>query len=188
MKCLKTIVLLSILLLSFSGCAIYHHYDPYYGKVVDMETKQPLEGAVVLAVYSTWLWASPGGQVGYFLDAQELVTDKNGEFLIPSLNAFAFRPLSTFKQKPYINIFKPRYGCYPGLWSKSSLVPNTVLQTDKYMTVEMLELNNWEDRRRNVGCYMILVPANRMRKYVEVLNDERVDLGFQPEFVKEKNK
>jgi hypothetical protein len=90
MRYLKTILLLSIITFSYSGCAIYHQYGSYYGKIVDAETKQPLEGAVILAYYYTWLHASPGGPSVYFLDTQEVVTDKNGEFRIPSLNTFAF--------------------------------------------------------------------------------------------------
>jgi len=168
-----------------SGCAIYHHYDPYYGKIVDAETKQPLEGGVVLFYYVTYLYLSPGGPVTRYLDAQEVVSDKNGEFMIPALNAFAFRPLSTFREKPYINIFKPRYGCYPGVWSTSSLVPNAALHTDKYMTVEMRELKDRSERIANTRCSPVSIPENSMKKFIEIMNSERIDLGLQPTHVKE---
>jgi len=184
MKRLNVMSIMLLLLLMNSGCAIYHHYDPYYGKLVDAETKQPLEGGVVLFYYMTYLHLSPGGPVSYFLDAQEVVSDKNGEFMIPSLNAFAFRPLSTFREKPYINIFKPRYGCYPGVWSTSSLVPNAALHTDKYMTVEMLKLSDIDKRIRNTGCYALSVPDEMQIKFIDARNTERVDLGLQPTHVR----
>ena len=169
MRSLKLIIALAILILC-SSCAIYHHYGPYYGKVIDEETKKPLEGVVILANYYTWLHASPGGPAGYFLDALEVVTDKNGEFRIPSLNAFAFRPLSTFNSYPDFRIFKPHYKCY--------LKP---MLEDEYETVELLNLKTKEERIANLrGCYPVSVPDNKMRKFIELENVEDVDLGLSP--------
>ena len=157
-----------------SSCAIYHHYDPYYGKVIDEETKKPLEGVVILANYYTWMHASPGGPAVYFLDAQEVVTDKNGEFRVPSLNAFAFRPLSTFNTYPGFTIFKPRYKCY-----------RKGLLEDEYETVELRELKTKEDRLNYTGCYPESVPYNKMKKLIEQYNIERIELGLQPVFERE---
>jgi hypothetical protein len=168
MKYLKTILLIAILSLSSSGCALYHHYGPYYGKILDAETKQPLEGAVVLAAYYTWLHASPGGPAVYFLDAQEVVSDKNGEFKIPSLNAFALRPISTFEPDPYFLIFKPRYKCY------ARPVPE-----NKHSTIEMIELRTIKDRIAN-SCSPTGVPKRKMKKFIESRNVERINLGFEP--------
>lgn len=174
-----TIVVTIMMYLSFvfSGCALYHHYGPYYGKLIDDETKQPLEGAVVLSVYNTWLWASPGGEVAYFLDAQEVVSDKNGEFKIPSLNAFAFRPLSTFNHEPYFTIFKPRYSC------DTRRIPE-----DQYEIVGMKKLQDKEARVRNTGCFPTIVPDNKMRKLIEVNNIESIDLGLRPTHLQENKK
>ena len=49
---------------------------PYRGRVIDAETKQPLEGAVVLAV---WENKTPGvAGYGYsYLDSEEVLTDEN---------------------------------------------------------------------------------------------------------------
>lgn len=110
MKTLKLLLALAVLLLS-SSCAIYHHYDPYYGKVIDTETKEPVEGAVVLAIYYTELY-TVAGTVGKYLDARETITGRNGEFMIPSNNTFAFRPL---------NLFDPDViGLWEGLWDVGS--------------------------------------------------------------------
>ena len=171
MKTLKLLFVFTVLLLS-SSCALYHHYGPYYGKVVDDETQKPLEGVVVLADYYTWLHASPGGPAVYFLDAQEVVTDKNGEFRIPSLNAFAFRPISTFNSYPGITIFKPRYKCY-----------TNQLTEDQYETIELRELKNREDRMAN-HCMPINVPKKRMKKFIEITNIEEVELGLKPYTIK----
>ncbi len=172
MKAIRLSIAITILLVS-SSCAIYHHYGPYYGKLVDAETKQPVEGAVILADYYTWLHASPGGPAVYFLDAQEVVSDKSGEFRIPSLNAFAFRPLSTFNSYPGFTIFKPRYKCYDGQ-----------LIEDQYQTIELRELKNINERIKNTGCYPVSVPDHKMKKLIEVNNIEKVDLGLQPTHVR----
>ena len=56
------VVFLIVLIISplSAGCANVHDYGAYYGKVVDAETKEPLEGAAMLAVYYT---SSPGQRV-----------------------------------------------------------------------------------------------------------------------------
>jgi len=159
-KALKLTMAIAAFLLSTS-CALYHHYGPYYGKVVDEETKKPLEGAVILADYYTWLWGSPGGPSVYFLDAREVVTDKNGEFRIPSFNAFAFRPISTFNSYPDIKIFKPRYKSF-----------TNGSPEDQYETIQLRELKNKEERIRNTDCYPTIVPENKMRIYIQVVNSE----------------
>jgi len=166
-KAIKLLIMAMILLLS-SSCALYHNYGPHYGRIVDAETKQPLEGAVVLAYYYTWLHASPGGPAVYFLDAQEAVTDNKGEFRIPSLNAFAFRPISTFESNPAFKIFKPRYKCY------ESGIPE-----DKYTTIRLRELKTNEERIEN-RCFPTSVAKRKMKRFIELQNTESVDLGFQP--------
>jgi len=152
-----------------SGCAIYHHYDPYYGQLVDAETKQPLEGAVVLAHYVTYQHLSPGGPVPHFLDTQEVVSDKKGEFAIPALNAFSFRAFSTFKPDPYFMIFKPKYNC----------AENAAVSENKYDVIELRELKTREERIAN-HCFPTSVPKNRMIKFIEMVNMEEIDLGFTP--------
>lgn len=74
-------LLLLILITTCSGCMTYIGKDgPYYGKIVDKETRQPLEGVVVVG---DW------GKVAYFTgattyyDTYETVTDKEGNFTIP---------------------------------------------------------------------------------------------------------
>ena len=47
------LLLMAVLLLIFSGCVSLVYYEgSYHGKVIDAETLQPIEGAVVLGVWS----------------------------------------------------------------------------------------------------------------------------------------
>lgn len=82
MKYHASTLLLIVLALTVAGCAITERYDQYVGKVVDGETKQPIDGAAVLVVYYTQHWGLVGS-VTYYADAQETVTDAKGEFRIP---------------------------------------------------------------------------------------------------------
>ena len=64
--------------------AVFHPLiagGPYRGRVIDAETKQPLEGAVVLAIWET---KTPGvAGYGYsYLDSEEVLTDENGRFVV----------------------------------------------------------------------------------------------------------
>lgn len=54
---------------------------PYKGRVIDADTRRPIEGVVVLGV---WYKEYPIGATGgsEFYDAEETLTDKNGDFEI----------------------------------------------------------------------------------------------------------
>jgi len=80
---LKLILLIILLGLSLTGCVYVVRYDgTYSGKVVDMDTRDPIEGAVVLG---TWSIESPtiAGAHSDYYDARETITGRNGEFSIP---------------------------------------------------------------------------------------------------------
>ncbi len=94
---MKKFIFIILFTLFISGCAIVHNYDSYYGKIIDAETKEPLEGAAVLAVYYTQQYG-PAGSVSHYLDAKETLTDKTGEFKIPSFTSFTFRMLQSFER------------------------------------------------------------------------------------------
>lgn len=170
----KLLVLLLALAMS-TGCAIYHHYGPYYGMVIDTVTKEPLEGAAVLAVYYTQLY-TPAGTVGKYLDAQETVTDKNGEFRIPSNNTFAFRPLNLFDSDVQFTIFKPGYGYYPRHPQvKPKYVPNWSLPSDKSVVVELPKLKIGE--RFSPPPVNQRIPYDKQKIFIEVLNTWQKQIG-----------
>ncbi|MGB7946312.1 MAG: hypothetical protein WCH75_01390, partial [Candidatus Binatia bacterium] len=75
-----------------SGHVIYVD-GPYHGTVIDSETKQPIEGAAVLAVW--WKEAPAVGHytVSYY-DAQETLTDREGNFTIPGVTGGSPNPLA----------------------------------------------------------------------------------------------
>ncbi|PJA83522.1 MAG: hypothetical protein CO147_01295 [Nitrospirae bacterium CG_4_9_14_3_um_filter_44_28] len=177
---LKMFLLLLIVLTAFTGCAVVHTYGPYYGKVINSETKEPLEGVAVLAVYYTEQHG-PAGSVKHYADAQETVTDKNGEFKIPANTATTFRPLQSFEPWAWFAIFKPGYGCYPkhkGV--KPMFVPNGTLPDDQYVIIELPKLKTKEERVENQRCEPVLIPKDKYRRFLNIINYERIDLGLEP--------
>ncbi len=107
----KLVLIVSFILLTtphlFGGGFLYHSDGPYRGKVVDLETGEPIEGAVVAGVWVLEFHFTP------FCDAKETVTDKNGEFVLPKASCFTLWPLAWMSHE--IIIFKPGYLAYPPL-------------------------------------------------------------------------
>lgn len=88
----------------------------YQGKVIDTETKEPIEGAVVVAI-----WRETRGTIAgpdtRFKDAKESLTDKNGEWSIVGPEGYEdkvipglFHIMGVFVTKhPEFIIYKPGY-------------------------------------------------------------------------------
>lgn len=145
---------------SEAGWLIYHESE-LKGQILDIDTKQPIEGAVVVVVYQT---ATPGlgaGQGSSCIDVREALTDKEGKFLIPSYTTI-IQPFS-WKIPGEVIIYKAGYasltslqGVRPsrfvgmeatereGTWRQSEL--KYKLRSNGI--VELPKIETWEDRRR----------------------------------------
>jgi hypothetical protein len=108
------IVLLAVCAMAIGGCGSpYYTVDPIEAWVVDADTGQPLEGAVVTA---NWQLVSPGLDTGgrklHQLEVMETLTDKNGRFHFPGFTKLNPRLLELRDEDPQILIFKSRYGYF----------------------------------------------------------------------------
>src|SRR5262244_347602 len=83
---------------------------PWQAHVVSAETKQPLEGVVVLAWWTRHV-RSFGGPSEEYRDSQEVLTDKDGRSTIESRWFFSLNPL-VFFSGPFVAMFKSGYGDY----------------------------------------------------------------------------
>jgi len=81
---------------------------PWRGKIIDMETKEPLEDVVVLAVWER-VYRTPAGDNPYFYEAKEVLTDKEGRFEIPSYRPINLLPIISYMRGPEFTIFKPGF-------------------------------------------------------------------------------
>jgi hypothetical protein len=101
-KSLFIIIVAAILMILLShpypsqaGWPLYSKPE-FRGRVIDAETKEPIEGAVTVVLYNRWaVIGGPGGPNTYIFKAKEMMTDNEGEFyfssvhslLLPSLDA-----------------------------------------------------------------------------------------------------
>lgn len=103
----------------FQGCSVLalpfsvaHARRFYHGEVSDVETGEPIEGAVVVVVWHSF---SPFNMERYqhYQRAVETLTDAKGKFSIRDWPGVNLNPFTVIDSKPWIIVFKPGYGAYP---------------------------------------------------------------------------
>jgi hypothetical protein len=174
----------SIVLVAMTGCGPLNPLfagGPYKGKVIDAETKNPIVGAVALAV---WYRSGPTlvGTPMDFLDAEEALTDKGGEFVVGKHAPASLIP-GTWVLGPRITIFYPGYGYFP----IHQISPPATLGQDKlnealekYVIIELPPLKTGDERLK---LYTLFddggVPNEKKPNLIKLLNQERKYLGFK---------
>lgn len=107
-----TIMFFSLVAAAHCGGLIYSKPE-FSGRMIDAETRQPIEGAVVVVLYlKRPLIGGPGGPNSYVFHAKETLTDKKGEFYLPSYSSLI---LFTEDVGAEFIFYKPGYmaGCGP---------------------------------------------------------------------------
>ena len=181
---------------------------PWRGRVVDAETREALEGAVVVGYWRRSLGGHPTlpfpfniGPTGYW-GSEEVTTDPDGRFVLPS--RILINPgLSTSVSGPHLAIFKAGYG---GWRFDPSVQWPSLLGAGG--TIEMEPLHTLEERRLYVSGMRALglrsgtlsmeairhlwrdaggphrhldeVPQERRIRYDEAIEWERTLLGLRP--------
>jgi hypothetical protein len=151
----------------------------YRGRVIDAETKQPLEGAVVLAVWENKIPGVSGTSYSY-LDSEEILTDENGRFVVGKNP-----PVSSgmpWVAGPRLTIFYPGYGFYP----RYQVIPkgSTRLHLDSMekqeLIIELPKLKTREERLRVIrGVFPGLeVPRKKIPYLVHMINKESKAIGI----------
>lgn len=176
----------SLSLLIVTGCGVFYPLyaaGPYKGKVIDTETKEPLEGAVVLAVWNKE-YPSVGGRVAYFLDSEEVLTDSNGRFVVGK-----YPPVTlslAFVTGPRIIIYHPGYASY-GIYPDYRVSPKVqAVSTDTVLRMMEKEELTFELPRltREERLYLVRsvddpdVPGEKKRNLLRLRNIERKALGL----------
>ena len=111
---------------TFAGWLIFHK-PAFRGKVIDTETKEAIEGAVVVVVYEKHVYGPSGGYTSV-IKVKETLTDKNGEFFFPSYIT-GIHPFSREDYADFI-IYKPGYGNFPNF----QVSPPTFVDWDKFFS------------------------------------------------------
>ena len=205
-----TLTLASILILnttqSYAGWLFYHK-SGFKGKVIDADTKEPIEGAVVVVAYqkSTYDLVDWKSNISV-IEVKETLTDKSGLFHIPSYTTL-LQPMSTGSYATFI-IYKPGYGNYP----KSPVIPHGIFADDvekffsketgstgkldmfvkdekgfKYIMsefifgiVELSKSKSKEDSVNTMPSPVSNIENKKQQLFIQLLNEERKSLGLAP--------
>lgn len=101
-KILMTVLLVWLFVMN-NGLSHATDFGPYKGKIIDVDTKAPIEGVVVLVEW----WEIPFFGGPKYIDAQETLTDKNGSFIIHGIRVL--NPMKRIGADVIMTIFKSGY-------------------------------------------------------------------------------
>jgi hypothetical protein len=168
-----------------AGCTITHEFGPFMGKVVDAGTGEPIEGAVILIVFSIES-SSLGGSVNSFADAIETLTDAQGEFKFTPKRINFFKMNASWDDDYQVSIFKPGYGAYPGhrqaysSWKKDE--QSLVIPENKYIIYYLPKLANLKERKENLLNIRkpIAIPSEKMPNMLKLESSEYEVVGLKP--------
>ncbi len=190
------------LILMFTLFSTTAYTATFKGKVIDADTKEPIEGAVVVAAWHETAYVPPHGETR-LKDVKEILTDKNGEWMIkgpkgvePGIIIGTIQmiwSLLTGKyhtKPPEFIIFKPGYCSWPEGFGinacKEKIKPGGNYKVAKGETVELPRLKKREDRLRvlpgPISGHDDMDPEIVIRKQKEffrLINEERRNLGLE---------
>lgn len=174
--------LLILVILAVGNGRIFYADGPYHGKVIDKETKKPIEGAAVLAVWRKETPMIAHLMITYY-DAQETLTDAEGNFTIPGIVGGSLNPLAKIRE-PLFTIFKPGYAAYGGMVFKPRSVQETVqrFEEDDRNVFALGGLTTQEERLKNVRIIYPgpSVPEEKYPNLIRLRNIEEVNLKLPP--------
>ena len=170
---IKLLLIFSIL--ACTGCTAICRIDgSYEGKVVDAETKQPLEGVVVLGV---WHKTQPNfaGSTFKIYDSIEMLTGKNGEFKIPGKGLML---LSNIDEIDLV-IFKAQYNKIEGRWSDfKTNIGSKNIHWDGDKAIFYLSKLNYNDRKKRSLDLPLFLDTKKMRNLIFEINKDLKELGY----------
>lgn len=179
----------------FADWLIYHK-PAFEGQILDGETKEPIEGAAVVAYYHKRSMGLGAGTVSSIIDIRESLTDKEGRFRIPSYTKLIL-PFSWEDPARFI-IYKPDYVAVDGLYDRDLeglfsgkmvgmqdqefewLYNKTLIF--RYRSPNIVELpkpTTIEEQKRSLpGLRGTDLSSRKMKKLIELYNQESNRLGL----------
>ena len=184
---------------SHAGWLIYHKPE-FKGRVIDAESKEPIEGAVVAVVYYKFLPGLTGtGGNSDVMKVKETLTDKKGEFYFPPYTTL-IQPFSTEDKAEFV-IYKPGYG-HPkytpygitpvneekffskeiGSTGELDLGPNDEMVKVTFGIVELLKLKTREERLMAMPSPVSEIEYKNQKILIKLLNEENKNLGLKGQY------
>lgn len=102
-------LMLGLILLPLSACALTYSAEPIEAWVVDAETKEPLEGVIVTANWQLEEGTLGGNVLVGQLMVMEAVTDKEGKFTFPGWGPKLALTAHLVNRDPQLLLFKSEY-------------------------------------------------------------------------------
>lgn len=185
------VIITVILIVILGGCALKGPYrcylGSYSGRILDMESGEPIEGVVVHVTYSKY-GDSAAGAIGTQVAVRETLTDADGKYLIPKDTVM--HKCFSGKLEGRLQIFKPGYG-YIGKARLScpeeerevvfrTGEPECVTLPGKYLIWELPKLKAKEERGDTLSRISPAsrIPYENQSLLIKALNKERKKLGY----------
>jgi len=124
-------VVISLAQTSLAG--MLYSKPEFRGRIIDAETKQPIEGTVVVVLYYKRSTAedNPGGTSAYVTKAKETLTDNKGEFYFPSYHELM---LFTEDVPTRFIFYKPGYLSAEGASLRNAGISDIGISFEKYFS------------------------------------------------------
>ena len=174
-----------VMLVLAAGCVpgrLVYTSGPYRGTVVDAESKKPLVGAVVLAVWfqeTIVLVAAHGPAVEYH-DSLEVLADSSGEFVVPEKTHVTL--LGKIREPDFV-VYYPGYAPYPSLKARPQGKEVDAAYEQKVFHVELSRLKTHQERLEHARIPVDVdhrIPEAKIANLIRLVNSERKALGLQP--------
>ena len=165
----------------------------FRGRVIDYDTREPIEGAVVVA---SWLEARPtiSGESTRLKDVKETLTDRNGEWSITGEEGqphtehpyYDFFTGTYHTRPPSFIIFKPGYCSWPqGFYIEAC--QGKIKSNGEFTVLKTFELPKLTNREDRIRAQSISIPAGegvleKCRELIRLMNEESRNLGLPEEF------
>lgn len=151
-----------------SAVAADEKWGPFRGRIIDIDTGQPIAGAVAIAVWLQNIPTPVHGNLDYH-DARVAVTDANGEFEIPRLPPPFF---SARIEMPRFDYSAPGYV----LWN-----PEAVWRRPGVAHMRKLATLRHEEQFRVRGTGQAgMIPLEKETELLAAVNAERRRMGLRP--------
>jgi hypothetical protein len=165
--------------------------DSWRGKIIDIETKEPLEGAVVVAYWHR-VWRTPAGGVAVIYEIKEVLTNKEGKFEIPSYTPINLLPILSYIRGPEFTIFKPGYLSLSGVDFGDFFLQGTNEAPSEHKDIggrtirfapgvlELPRLKTRDERLKNIPSLPVVLDfLEKQKNLIRLINKEEESLGLE---------
>lgn len=193
MKKLSKCILTGVVMVVLIAMASWVQAKTFKGRLIDADTKEPIEGAVVVASWNKAI-DTIAGESTTLIDVKECLTDKNGEWSITGPKGRLpghgpIPPLSLFisyTREPLFIVFKPGYCSWPNGFSidacrnRIKIIGGKDEGIGEGGTLELPKLTKREDRieAQSISEPAGEYPSEKLKEFHRLINEERRKLGL----------